>query len=777
MGFDIATYSFLKSYVDKNGSGFSYIQVSPDGATINFTSSDGQTFPISIGDWNALTRIDKEKISKLIIDGSGDKVLYNDGIYRTIPKTTITDYENLDNKPSINDVILEGNKNALQLGFSKVSISGSYKDLSDTPDNPIFISQLINDSGFITDTVDNLINYYTKSETYNKTEVNELLNGLSSIDFKVVVSLPTSGISTTTVYLIRVGNTNSYVQWMYLNGTWSNIGSTEVDLTEYYNKTQVSSLLSTKVDKKIGYGLSQKNYTPDEKTKLAGLQNFVPPIVSNTAPGMLMVDGITIVADENGVISLAEGSGLAPGNVSNLCIEEASGELIIKWEDPGDTIIEGQVLSQWKGTRLVCKVGEYPKTPTDGTVAVDNTIRNSYSEDGYRLTGLVNGITYYIQLFSYSNTNAINKSEDNRICGTPVLNEKIMTVVIDTANSNPSTSVTYEDDALTMTPGSNDWDNWFGMYPCLFKDGQEVGKLNPDNFEQFTNGSPADITTGNSGDVMICFPIRGLKIETIGTKIYIKMTDNINNPDFKYYAHQRGAIKKDKFYLSAYRLDANGYSISGVLSEGNIALNSWREIIHRFGSGYDVGAFYQLVFRQSMYILKYKNLNSQDAVGYGESTASTNLVNGETNKSGMNFGGINPKDGKSKMKLFGLEDFWGRKSEFIDGCFINASRTLLTATENFNNTGSGYQSWGSIPWYTGIGFMSKARGNTEGGFIPTGIGASSSTYYCDYGMVSGSSLCFYGGYYQNVLNNGIFCQLFNSSGLADAGIGARKMYL
>ena len=33
-----------------------------------------------------------------------------------------------------------------------------------------------------------------------------------------------------------------------------------------------------------------------------------------------------------------------------------------------------------------------------------------------------------------------------------------MTVRIDTTNSNPSTALTYMDDATSMTAGSDDWD-------------------------------------------------------------------------------------------------------------------------------------------------------------------------------------------------------------------------------------------------------------------------------------------------------------------------------
>lgn len=88
---------------------------------------------------------------------------------------------------------------------------------------------------------------------------------------------------------------------------------------------------------------------------------------------------------------------------------------------------------------------------------------------------------------------------------------RTMTAVIDLTNSNPATCITYEDDAVGMDAKSDAWDEFFGHYPCLFKDGQEVGKLNRNNFAQFEDGTTADITSGNAGDVMIAFPRHRIK--------------------------------------------------------------------------------------------------------------------------------------------------------------------------------------------------------------------------------------------------------------------------
>ena len=54
-------------------------------------------------------------------------------------------------------------------------------------------SDIINDSGFINNNVDNLTNYYLKSQTYTKTEVDNLLESITKDIIQVVQTLPSTG--------------------------------------------------------------------------------------------------------------------------------------------------------------------------------------------------------------------------------------------------------------------------------------------------------------------------------------------------------------------------------------------------------------------------------------------------------------------------------------------------------------------------------------------------------------------------------------------------------
>lgn len=105
---------------------------------------------------------------------------------------------------------------------------------------PSKTSQLTNDSGFITKAVTDLTNYYLKSETLTKTEINALVSAIPKFSIQVVSALPTSGISTTTVYLVKDGaDGNLYTEYIHVNGAWEILGSQRVDLTGYATEVYV----------------------------------------------------------------------------------------------------------------------------------------------------------------------------------------------------------------------------------------------------------------------------------------------------------------------------------------------------------------------------------------------------------------------------------------------------------------------------------------------------------------------------------------------------------
>lgn len=73
---------------------------------------------------------------------------------------------------------------SLVSGLSSVATSGSYNDLSNKPSIPSKTSDLQNDSGFITNTVSNLTNYYNK--TYIDNLIGDINTALDTINGEVI---------------------------------------------------------------------------------------------------------------------------------------------------------------------------------------------------------------------------------------------------------------------------------------------------------------------------------------------------------------------------------------------------------------------------------------------------------------------------------------------------------------------------------------------------------------------------------------------------------------
>lgn len=105
---------------------------------------------------------------------------------------------------------------------------------------PTKLTELTNDANFIDNTVNNLTNYYLKTETYTKSEVESLLAAISTMNVLKVDTLPTEDISTTTIYIVprTVEQTDDiYNEYLYINGEWELIGNTALDLSNYLQKT------------------------------------------------------------------------------------------------------------------------------------------------------------------------------------------------------------------------------------------------------------------------------------------------------------------------------------------------------------------------------------------------------------------------------------------------------------------------------------------------------------------------------------------------------------
>ena len=359
-------------------------------------------------------------------------------------------------------------------------------------------------------------------------------------------------------------------------------------------------------------------------------------------------------------------------------------------------------------------------------------------------------------------------------------------VSIDLTNSNPETSVTYTDGAVGMVAGSSAWYEkaiFKDIRPCLFKDGAVVGYLNPDNFAQFADGTAADITSGNSGDVMIEIPKTGYKISKSGTTLTVQITDDPNKKGFSYKAHTRTEDgDREKLYIGAFlgsNKDNKLRSVSGVSPLNATGLTDFRTFAKANGAGYDLFAFYPMTLLQCLYLIMYKNLDSQTALGQGyvgDMDGEYMQKNtGATVDKGMSYG---TADQMQQMKFLGIEDFWGNLYQWIDGLVSTSGYHALVATDNFNDTGAGYTDLGAMSTKNIYGYMKESQGNNDAGFIIGTGGGSSSTYFSDSANFSGGCVPVFGGCFSDGASAGAFrLYVCYYPDYADDGIGGRLMFL
>ena len=261
--------------------------------------------------------------------------------------------------------VVKGDDTRLTDARTPVAHQHTKVDITDFPTN---VSAFNNDSGYITNAVNTLINYYLKSETYTKTEVEQLIAAIKQGKFEVVETLPANP-DPNVIYLVPKDPTqtsNAYDEYVYINNAWEKIGDTDIDLSDYvtdeelttalqnyvttsafqtaianyYTKTETDNLLSNKVDKvsgkglstndydntakgivdgvttalagkvdKVnGKGLSTEDYTTAEKTKLAAISDEANKVTSSSTNGHINIDGVdTTVYDDTAVTTAISG--------------------------------------------------------------------------------------------------------------------------------------------------------------------------------------------------------------------------------------------------------------------------------------------------------------------------------------------------------------------------------------------------------------------------------------------------------------------------------------
>lgn len=107
------------------------------------------------------------------------------------------------------------------------------------------------------------------------TAIGDAIAGVTQFDYEVVNELPATGVKGTIYLVAHTAETqNLYDEYLWINNAWEKIGTTSIDLTNYYTKTQTDTLLGAKADTATTYTKTEVDTAlggkADTATTLAG---------------------------------------------------------------------------------------------------------------------------------------------------------------------------------------------------------------------------------------------------------------------------------------------------------------------------------------------------------------------------------------------------------------------------------------------------------------------------------------------------------------------------
>lgn len=371
-------------------------------------------------------------------------------------------------------------------------------------------------------------------------------------------------------------------------------------------------------------------------------------------------------------------------------------------------------------------------------------------------------------------------------------------VIVDNGYDGTPGAIEYADDCagftpMTMTDDGPDYGDWAGnillnmFKPCVIAPEDDAPKyyLRKDEMTKKLDGTDA-VLTGEDGDVMV--EVDGIlygRITTSGSKLKVSIM-NYKEYDDCFCFNDIGGEIKPKIYRGRYKAgvvaDATSVmrSISNVVPLVSVTRATCRTRAKNRGEAYHQNNIFMLFLWQAMFLLLFKNRNSQAVLGKGRTglayEGNTGEACGWSDDKPWIWGNQTGTDG---VVFLGVEDFYGNVWEWVDGCVLNNLVYKVTRDPAlYNDTGDGYEI--SAPCgmsnATDHGkYLKSVQGTNDLGFLPASTGGSSATYYCDYFWINDAvQVVLFGCHWDSGAYAGAFSWcLYYGAGDAYAYVGSR----
>ena len=294
------------------------------------------------------------------------------------------------------------------------------------------------------------------------------------------------------------------------------------------------------------------------------------------------------------------------------------------------------------------------------------------------------------------------------------------------------------------------------MRRCVVKaDGTVNYYLHPDNSNFKENGTPS-ILTGADGNVMVEIPKHYIKVETVGNvdSFSISLTQEpgyVLDPSFMKW-NGTEMVEVPYRYFRAYEGFVSGgklLSVSGVTPTRSQTIATFRTQAMANGTGWHLTDWNLLsTIRRLCYIefcdfivTKYLGEGNHTGSDYGITTGQSNALGNRSSNSTHN---------DKYMSYRGIENMYADIWEFVDGININNYQAYINqkwstfASDVF--TGDYVAKGTLIAAGASNSLIKRCNVSADGGFIPTTIGGSTTTFYGDaLWSATGARIALYGG--------------------------------
>lgn len=290
-------------------------------------------------------------------------------------------------------------------------------------------------------------------------------------------------------------------------------------------------------------------------------------------------------------------------------------------------------------------------------------------------------------------------------------------IVIDQTITDPTTMISGDVNGEHIQLIRNNSHRYLGKYTA--EGTMTICQLDDSDSNYYSDGTTAADLTGNEGDVFMRLP----RFFYIASE---KRTD-VWKIGF-YYGETKPGDKWKEWdgndLIGVYKATVSGtnaYSVSGKRLDIGTPQTEWKEYVANRGNGFTMHKFRYNSMLAMLFYASYGNLNAQTVIGLGPYDA--NLTTGGTNDLGMEdtTAGIN---GDDTTNFWGLECLWSACREYVcdlEQVYDTKVRLQLTID--------------GVPYIYDTkfdGYILKTAIGENLALIPTELGGTATTGYCDY---------------------------------------------